>query len=220
MPSPRLLVFASGDATGGGSGFKKLVLSAREGSLDANVLAVVSNHATGGVRDKAEQLGIPFIHFPKPWTAEGYQWFVRYVNADFVALSGWLKLVAGLDPSTTFNIHPGLVPEMGGKGLWGHHVHEATVKAFKEGRIRHTAVCMHYVTPKYDDGPNFLRFLIKMREDDTPEILQKRVNVWEHYWQPQVTNLVVNRAIRWSGNPKDKVEVPDDYKIVRFEDEV
>src|SRR3989344_5234179 len=111
----KLLVLASGTATGGGSGFKQLVLSARTGVLWADIV-VASNHERGGVWQKACELGMEdlCIPFPGPWTAEAYQEIVRKAGAGFVACSGWLKLVEGLDPATTINIHPGPLPEIGG----------------------------------------------------------------------------------------------------------
>ena len=61
---PKLLIFASGTKDGGGAGFENLVNAARAGTLDAEIVAVVSNHEHGGVRERAERLGIPFNHFP------------------------------------------------------------------------------------------------------------------------------------------------------------
>ena len=103
MSKPKILIFASGSAEGGGSGFENLVLSSKDGLLDADIVAVVSNHANGGVRARADNLGVPFLHFPKPWTGESYQRLAAESGADFFALSGWLKLVTGLDPVTRFN---------------------------------------------------------------------------------------------------------------------
>ena len=81
---PKILVWASGTAEGGGSGFEKLFLASRGGPLDAEIAAVVSNYAEGGVCERARKLSIPFIHFPKPWTGEGYQCLARETRADFL----------------------------------------------------------------------------------------------------------------------------------------
>ena len=214
----RLLVFASGTPTGGGSGFENLVNASRmaktvHGSpdpseqssdgfravLSADIVGVVSNHEQGGVREKADRLGIPFIFFPGPYEAEEYERIVKDTRADFVALSGWLKLIKGLDPKTTFNIHPGPLPEFGGAGLWGHHVHEAVMKAYKEGRVTHSAVSMHFVTPEFDEGPVFFSHRVEILPDDTADTLAARVNATEHEYQPIITNLVVNGEISWDG---------------------
>ena len=68
MSRPKLFIFASGTATGGGSGFEKLVTASRNGVLDADIVGVVSNHEHGGVRERAERLGVPFFYFPGPYT--------------------------------------------------------------------------------------------------------------------------------------------------------
>lgn len=216
---PKLLVFASGSANGGGSGFEKLVEASKNGDLNAEIITVVSNHENGGVRQRADKLGIPFIHFPKPWTGKRYQQISCITNADFFALSGWLKLVSGLDPKTkfnsktVFNIHPGPLPEFGGQGLYGHHVHKAVVEAFESGKIEHTAVCMHFVTEEFDLGPIFFKKKIKLYPDMDAVSVGHIVNTYEHLYQPEITNLVVNGLIHWDGINPDSIQVPAGYSI-------
>ena len=222
MSKPRILVFASGSVEGGGSGFEKLVLASRGGALDADIVAVVSNHANGGVRVRADKLSVPFLHFPKPWTAEAYQRFASESGVDFFALSGWLKLVVGLDLATrfnsrtVFNIHPGPLPDFGGPGLYGHHVHEAVMAAYGRGEITHSTVSMHFVTGEYDRGPVFFRCNIKINEDDTPDTIGTRVNQQEHVHQPRITSMVVNGLIKWNGVTPESLEVPSGYSIECF----
>ena len=126
MTKPKLLVFASGTKDGGGSGFENLVLSE---DLDAEIVGVVSNHESGGVRRRAELLGIPFVHFNPTEhsnilknvgmseSASGnnsYKKVVEESGAEWVALSGWFKFVSGLDPAKIINIHPALLSQLGG----------------------------------------------------------------------------------------------------------
>lgn len=206
MSLPKLLIFASGSKTGGGSGFENMIR--QQEVVGADFVGVVSNHEHGGVRERADRLGIPFIHFPGPWTAEAYQEVVRRSGADFVALSGWLKLVAGLNPRTTFNIHPGPLPRFGGDGMYGHHVHEAVIKS----GASHSAVSMHFVTPEYDEGPLFFSFPVPVLLGDTAETLGARVNAAEHSWQPFITRLVIQGDIRWDGKSKESLVIPDSLK--------
>ena len=180
-------------------------------------MAVVSNHTEGGVRKRADLLKIPFIHFPKPRDAEGYQRIVRDTNANYVALSGWLNLVSGLDPRTTINIHPGPLPEFGGPGLYGHHVHEAVLAAFRRGELTHSAVSMHFVTSEYDQGPVFFKRYVPISAEDTPETLAARVNKCEHTWQPVVTNWVVCGYISWDGQDLASLKCPANYSIEGFD---
>jgi len=199
MQKPRLLVFASGTPNSGGSGARNLVLAARSGILEAEIVGFVSNHADGGVARHAEEMGIPFLHMPQPWSAEHYQVVVDFFKPDFIALSGWLKPVLGLDQCTTFNIHPTPLPRFGGKGMYGKKAHAAVLEAYKRGEITHSAVTMHFVTEEYDRGPIFFEYQVPIYPDDTVETLAKRVNEAEHKWQPIVTDMVIHGQISWDG---------------------
>jgi folate-dependent phosphoribosylglycinamide formyltransferase PurN len=203
-----LLIFASGSKDGGGSGFENLVKASKNGVLSANIVAVASNHEHGGVAQRAKKLGIPFIYFPAPWNAENYKKIVEDTKADFVALSGWLKMVVGLNPKTTFNIHPGPLPKFGGAGMYGHHVHEVVMEAYKRGEVKFSGVTMHFVTDdkQYDRGPIFFECQVPIEPNDTAETLAKRVNEAEHKWQPLITNKIVTGEISWDGSNRDSLK--------------
>jgi phosphoribosylglycinamide formyltransferase-1 len=193
-----VLVFASGDEKGGGSGFQELVEFSRTNPpvLDAQIIAVISNHQNGGVCKKADALHIPFEYWPGPYDAKGYRAFVKKYRADFVMCSGWLKFVRGLDPSKTVNIHPGPLPRFGGAGMYGHYVHEAVMAAYHRGEITQSAVTMHFVDDiAYDNGPIIFQMPVLIRPEDDPETLAKRVNEKERAWQSHILNLVVHRHI-------------------------
>lgn len=211
----KLLVFASGSATGGGSGFENLVRASRDGRLNANIVGVVSNHLEGGVYRRATELGIPFTFFSNPQTPAQYQEIAAESRAEFFALSGWLRRVVGLDLSTrfnqrtVFNIHPGPLPQFGGPGMYGHRVHEAVMEAFGRGELLNSAVTMHFVTPgEYDTGPVFFRRYIGITQMDTAETLARGVNQVEHEWQPIITDLVVRGDISWDGVDPKSLKVP------------
>jgi phosphoribosylglycinamide formyltransferase 1 len=194
----RVLVFASGDEKGGGSGFQELVEFSRTNPpvLDVQMIGVISNHPKGGVQRRADALRIPFEYWSGPYDAKGYRALVEKHQADFVMCSGWLKFVRGLDPAKTVNIHPGPLPRFGGSGMYGHHVHEAVMAAFHRGEITQSAVTMHFVDDvAYDNGPIIFQMPVLIRPDDDAETLAKRVNEKERAWQSYVLNLVVHRNI-------------------------
>jgi phosphoribosylglycinamide formyltransferase 1 len=206
---PKIIVFASGTKSSGGSGFENLVIQSRENKdVNYEIVAVVSNYENGGVRERADKLGIPFIYFEKPFSAERYSEIIKNSGAQWTALSGWLKLTRGLDPRTTFNIHPGKLPEFGGEGMYGIHVHTAVIKAGASA----TAVTMHFVTDIYDDGPVFFALPVEVEEDDTAESLSKRVNTKEHEYQPLITSMVANGDISWDGKSANTFKVPEGYR--------
>ncbi len=163
--------------------------------LDAWICAVITNHFEGGVWHKAQALGIHAEYWVGPYLAQGYQNFVKYFNADYVMLSGWLKLVAGLDPARTINIHPGPLPRFGGAKMYGHHVHEAVLAAYQRGEITHSAVTMHFVDERYDRGPTFFARPVPIDPSDTPETLAAKVNRAEHEWQSRGLNYVVHGQV-------------------------
>ena len=136
---------------------------------------------------------------PAPIWPLGYQNFVKRFQADYVMLSGWLKLVAGLNPARTINIHPGPLPRFGGPKLYGHYVHDAVLAAYHRGEITHFAVTMHFVDEKYDRGPIFFALPVPIDPGDTPETLAAKVNRAEHEWQPRVLNYVVHGQVRLAG---------------------
>jgi phosphoribosylglycinamide formyltransferase-1 len=224
-------VYASGEAGehAGGSGFENLFWAIQAGILNAEIVGVVSQYSRGGVCTRAQRLRVPFYHFEKPWNAAGYQHFARLTKADFFPLSGWTRFVEGLDPDTSFNcqtvfnIHPGWLRLFGGKGKWGHYVHEAAVDAFDEGAITHSAVSMHFVdnSPGYDTGPLIFQVSVPivfpvgvpLTREQKVKIVARSVNQFEVYCQPRVTNLVVNRHIIWNGVDHGSVIVPKGYSI-------
>jgi len=228
--NPNLIIFATGGkASGeGGSGFVKLVEASRDGRLRANILAVVSNYAGGGVEEKANKLGIKFFHFPKAQrSAKGHMALVEEIAGGkkvFIALSGCLWLVPmkespddpnpGLDPRYVFNIHPGPLPQFGGDGMYGSYVHKAVMDAYKKGEVQYSAVSMHFATKEYDEGPVFFHYPVEILPTDTQESLGKWVNAHEHRFQAYITDLVVNKKITWDGKNKDSLIVPDGYKYL------
>jgi len=219
-PPPRLLVFASGTETGGGSGFAQLVHHARSPirSLHCNVVAVVSNHAEGGVFHSAEKLSIPFVHFNGPYKKEEYTKIVSKTGAEWVALSGWLKHVSGLNPARSFNIHPAplslLGGRFGGEGMYGMHVHRAVHAALQNDEVTHSGISMHFVTDDYDAGPIFFEHLVPLDKTMSPEAIQKKVQVLEHHWQSRITNMVIHGKISWDGEDPSSLTVPNGYQFL------
>ncbi len=211
----RLLIFASGgeDEKSGGSGFAEMVRKSRldNPELDANIVGVISNYPFGGVYTKAIELGIDFEYWPGPFIEYGYKVVIRKYRPDFIMLSGWLKKTAGLNPATTINIHPGPLPGFGGKGLYGHYVHEAVLEAFHNKEIDHSAVSMHFVTEEFDKGPIIVICPVEIKESDTSETLAKRVNDKEHEVQSKVLNWVIQGKIKLINPEKNTITI--DQKI-------
>lgn len=199
---PRLLVFNSGS----GSGFENLVKYGIHG--DYHVIGLIADREDRPAVGRAKRLDIKYSIMHNN-TEQEYQRMIDLYEADFVALSGWLKKTKGLNPQTTINIHPGPLPNFGGKGMYGHHVHESVIKAYKRGEIEYSAVSMHFVTDQYDMGPVIISVPVKILPEYTPETLGTAVNAIEHLIQPFVTNLLVTGEIHWDGVHPESLTLPD-----------
>lgn len=205
MKNAKILVFSTGGKgpNEGGSGFQELVENSRTHHriLESEIVGVVSNYPDGGVSTKAKKLNIPFEFMQPPFDASAYEALVKKHKADYVMLSGWLKLVEGLDAGRTINIHPGLLPgrgqhgQFGGLGKYGHHVHEAVIDAYKEGKITQTGFTIHFVNEKFDTGPIICQVPVLIRPEDTPETIAKRVNEKERAWQSTILNYVIKGEV-------------------------
>lgn len=212
--SPKVVVFASGTKSAGGTGFENLVRWSRVNPGSFEVVGVVSNNENGGVRQKADALSVPFFLY----NGDGdYSIILQNyrMNAEWVALSGWLKMVKGLDPKKTFNIHPGLLSvlngRLGGHGMWGGRVLDATYEALKNGELKEFGVSMHFVTDEYDRGPVFFEYRIPYISGMSKESVDALVREAELKWQPMITKMVVHGEISWDGHNPQSVQVPGGY---------
>ena len=88
------------------------------------------------------------------------------------------------------NIHPALLPKYGGKGMWGHHVHEA-VKAAGE---KETGMTVHYVTPVCDSGEIIAQFRVALSPDDTADDIAAKEHLLEMEHFPQIVEQVIDEA--------------------------
>ena len=88
------------------------------------------------------------------------------------------------------NIHPGKLPEFGGKGFYGMNVHNAVINS----KVNSTAVTIHYVNEEYDKGLTIHEEPIEVYKDDTAESLSKRVLSYEHKLYSKIINQIINKV--------------------------
>lgn len=195
----KILIFASGTKTGGGSGFANLVQASRTGLLNVEIVGVVSNHRHGGVQANAQSLSVPFF-FMDNFSTDSYQKLATKSQADLFILSGWLKQVQGLDSATRFNsstvlnIHPGPLPRFGGAGMYGKNVHKAVLDAYHRQELTNSAVTVHFVTKDFDEGPMIVSELVPILASDTIDLLEARAKECEHLLYPRAIKMVIERS--------------------------
>jgi len=156
--------------------------------LGVRFALVVSNKPDAGVLKIAEANNIPalIIEKEKFFRGNAYVDELKAAGIDFIVLAGFLwKLPSSLIkayPKKIINIHPALLPKYGGKGMYGHFVHEAVIAA----REKESGITVHYVDDHYDNGDIIFQAKCEVEETDTPETLAKKIQALEHRYFPVV----------------------------------
>lgn len=179
----RFAIFVSGN----GSNCEQLIRHFCQSAV-ARAVLVVSSRADAYALVRAERLGVPTAIVPKAQLADADQVLplLRRYEVQFVVLAGFLPLVPDYlieaFPRRIVNIHPALLPKYGGKGMWGHHVHEA-VKAAGETE---TGMTVHYVTPVCDGGEIIAQYRVALSPDDSADDIARKENQLELKYYPLV----------------------------------
>jgi len=189
MEKINIAIFVSG----GGTNCENLI-KYFSGSERVNCALVVSNKADAYALVRAENLGVKTAVVPKAQLNDAgvMMPLLREHAIDFIVLAGFLPLVPDflIDafPRRIVNLHPALLPKFGGKGMWGHHVHEA-VKAAGETE---TGMTVHWVTPVCDGGEIIAQYRTSLSPDDTADDIAEKEHVLEMTYFPKVVEQVLN----------------------------
>ena len=188
MERVNIAVFASGS----GSNCENLIQYFSEKPC-ARVALVISNKADAYVLERAKRLGVPSAVVPKTelQKPEVVMTLMEQYQIGFVVLAGFLPLIPNylIDafPSKMVNIHPSLLPKYGGKGMWGHHVHEA-VKAAGETE---TGMTVHWVTPQCDAGDIIIQYRVALSPSDTADDIAAKEHLLEMEHFPKVIEELI-----------------------------
>lgn len=167
--------------SGGGTNLQAIMDAIDRDGIDAEVTAVVSSKDGAYALERASARGIETAvmrkkdyESPKDYDIALAEFF-KERDIDLIVYAGFM-LILGPDFVNQFenkmiNIHPALIPSFCGKGYYGLHVHEAVLKA----GVKVTGATVHFVTAECDAGPIILQKAVEVKDDDTPEILQRRV---------------------------------------------
>jgi formyltetrahydrofolate-dependent phosphoribosylglycinamide formyltransferase len=198
MTPLRLAVLLSGS----GTTLQNLLDRIADGRLAAQVVLVVSSKADAFGLERARQAGVPamVVSRKEAGSVQAFSQLLfghcREASADLVCMAGFLHLVQIPDDflGRVMNIHPALLPAFGGKGFYGHRVHEA-VLAYG---AKVSGCTVHFADNQYDHGPIILQRAVPVLDDDTTETLAARVFVEECAAYPE--------AIRWFAEGRLKIE--------------
>lgn len=183
MQKKRIAIFASGT----GSNAVNLIRSFQS-DPKLEVAFVLSNKSDAKVLSSADDLGIPTFYFDNKRVADG-DFLVnicRENQVDWIVLAGYLRLIpAALIKAydhKMINLHPSLLPNYGGKGMHGHHVHEAVI-ANNENK---SGITIHFVNELFDQGEVIAQFHCRLTKADTVESLAAKIHYLEQTYLPTV----------------------------------
>ncbi|MBQ8213486.1 MAG: phosphoribosylglycinamide formyltransferase [Clostridia bacterium] len=194
--------------SGGGTNLQALIDAEKRGELgNGKISLVIASKPDVYALERAKQNDIKSIVLPR----KEYDSIAKYSKAladtmeeegtDLVVLAGFLTIideqVYERFPNRILNVHPALIPSFCGKGFYGLHVHEAAL----EKGVRVSGATVHIVTPECDAGPIVLQKAVEVKQDDTPETLQKRIMV-EAEWKilPEAVKLFCEGRITVENN--------------------
>jgi formyltetrahydrofolate-dependent phosphoribosylglycinamide formyltransferase len=201
----KIAVFVSG----GGSNFIAIHRQIIQGNILGKIVMVFSNNPNCGAIKFAEGNSIPILiinaaRYPNSHIRDEFLLETCLkAEIDLICLAGFMKMlpqnIVKQYEYRILNIHPGLLPEFGGKGFFGTRVHEAVINTGK----RESGATVHFVDEIYDHGPIILQKKVEVMETDTPESLAARVLKLEHELFPEVVKAFCeNKIIMENNKPK------------------
>ena len=192
MPTTNIAIFVSGSGTN-----CENIIRYFADKPEVNVTLVLSNKAEAYALVRAERLGVERAVMSKADFNDESKLMplLRRHDVHFIVLAGFLLMVPDFllqaFPRRIVNIHPSLLPKYGGRGMWGHHVHEA-VKAAGD---KETGITIHYVSEVCDAGEIIAQFRTPLTPDDTPDDIAAKVHELEQAHFPQVIEQVIAKNL-------------------------
>ena len=175
-------------ASGGGTNFQSLLDHQTEAS-PGRIVLLVSDRPEAGALDRARKAGVATRVITvkgRPLEEVGAETLsvLEDLGIKVILLAGYLRLISAevvqAYPRRILNIHPALLPSFGGKGMWGHRVHEAVLAS----GATFSGPTIHFVDEEYDTGAIFAQWPVPVLPGDTPDTLAARVLQVEHILYP------------------------------------
>lgn len=197
----RCAVFASG----GGSNFQALIEKIESGDLHVEIVLMVGNNSTAGAFEKARKHNIPSVHlassqYSSPMDYQNHLLaLLEQYRVELIVLAGYMKMlpseVVHRYHNKIVNIHPGLLPAFGGKGMYGKKVHQAVL----DYGAKVTGVSVHFVNENYDEGPVICQVPVEVMDTDDCNTLAERVLKVEHQTFWRAIEAIARGKIRVEG---------------------
>ncbi len=187
--------------SGGGRTLQNLADHNSGGELNARIVTAISSRGDAYGLQRAVALNIPSHVVERKAFAGDVRAFsqrifdlLRRAEVELVCLAGWLSLLEIPDDFArrVINIHPALLPSFGGRGMYGHHVHEAVLAA----GCKVTGCTVHFADQTYDTGPIIVQRCCPVLEGDTPDSLAARVFEQECIAYPEAVAMIAAGRVR------------------------
>ena len=170
---PKIVILASG----AGSNANKIIQHFSNKNVEISLIA--TNNENAGVIDIANNNKIPTYLISKDNFELDFLDSLKSINPDLIILAGFLwrvpKKIINSFNNKIINIHPSLLPKFGGKGMYGHFVHEAVFNS----KEKESGITIHYVNENYDEGQIIKQFKVDIIETDTPSDIESKVRSLE-----------------------------------------
>ncbi len=183
-----LIIFASGAGSNAAA-----IIAWFNANKKAKVSLIVCNKPEAGVLKIAAKEGIPTLLIDKQTIkSEDLVARMQACNPALIVLAGFLwkipETITSAFPGKIINIHPALLPSYGGKGMYGHHVHEAVIAA----GAKESGITIHYVNEAYDKGNIIVQAHCPVHTNDTADTLAGRIHQLEHFYFPRVIEYLLS----------------------------
>lgn len=161
---------------------------------DVKVVCIIYNKKDAYIAQRAKNLGIESHYFGRNdfYVSNAVLDYLHEKQADWIILAGFLWLVPEsmlqAFPNRIINIHPALLPLYGGKGMYGHHVHEAVIANHE----KESGITIHIVDNNYDRGTTLFQARCTVTPDDTPDTLAEKIHLLEKEHFPRVIDRTIN----------------------------
>ncbi|MEG0849413.1 phosphoribosylglycinamide formyltransferase [Flavobacterium plurextorum] len=183
----KIIVFASGSGTNAENIIKHFA-----NTEIAKVVSVFTNNASAKVIERAKNHQIPVEIFSKNELLErNVLQKIQKIDPDLIILAGFLlkfpENIIEHYPNKIINIHPALLPNYGGKGMYGMHIHRAIVN----NKEKETGISIHYVNENYDEGAIIFQANVALTENDTPETVAEKIHELEQKHFPEIIQTIL-----------------------------
>lgn len=185
-----IAIFVSGNGTN-----CENIIKYFNGNKDIDICLVISNKADAYALKRAEKYGVPCEVLAKSEINDENKIIplLKHYGIDFIVLAGFLLMIPDFlvkeYEHKIVNIHPSLLPKFGGKGMYGHSVHEA-VKLANEVE---TGITIHFVSNICDGGDIIAQFKTSVNLQDTVSDIENKVHLLEQKYVPEVIENVIKK---------------------------